>query len=193
MRTFISTPPTLLTLPALAALAAFTMLGTACGDPVHDDLVSALGPEDSKVPIGPLHRSGQPCMACHGGRGPAKSSFSMAGTVYNIPDPATKAPLAGVIVNLKDSVAFLDANSKGFNATTNTAGNFFLHSDEYVPAYPVHVVLTHPSAPPNSGKTMYSHVGRDGSCAGCHHDPVGTESPGHIYFADDATGLPPSQ
>lgn len=178
-----------LSIVALGMLIALVMLGSACGDPVHDDLVSALGAEDPKVPAGPLHRPGQPCMACHGGRGPAKSAFSMAGTVFDLPDMATKKPLAGVVVNLRDSVAFLDPNSKGYNATTNAAGNFFLHSDEYVPAYPVHVSLSHPQVP-MGGKTMYSHVGRDGSCAGCHHDPVGTESPGHIYFADDATGLP---
>jgi hypothetical protein len=180
---------TLVSTVTLGALAGFMMLGNACGDPVHDDLVSALGAENPKVPVGPLHRPGQPCMACHGGRGPAKSQFSMAGTVFTLPDKTD--PLAGVVVNLKDSAAYPDG--KGFNATTNTAGNFFLHSDEYVPAYPVHVSLSHPNAPPNSGRTMFSHVGRDGSCAGCHHDPVGTESPGHIYFADDATGLPPSQ
>lgn len=164
---------------------------TACGDPVHDDLVKALGPEDAKVPMGPLHRPGQPCMACHGGRGPAKASFSMAGTVFTLPD--TTVGLSGVVVTLRDSVAFADPNGKGFAATTNAAGNFFIHADELTPAYPVHVALTHPGAPKSSGKTMFSHVGRDGSCASCHHDPKGTESPGHIYFADDATGLPPGQ
>jgi len=115
----------------------------------------------------------------------------MAGTVFDLPDEKTKKGLSGVVVNLLDSPAFLNPNAKGQNATTNSAGNFFLRADEYTPAYPVHVSLSHPKVP-MGGKTMYSHVGRDGSCAGCHHDPVGTESPGHIYFADDATGLPPS-
>ncbi len=180
-----------LSIVVLAALSAFMMLGNACGDPVHDDLVSALGAENPKVPTGPLHRPGQPCMACHGGRGPAKSAFSMAGTVFALIDKTD--PLSGVVVNLKDSVAYPDPNSKGIDTTTNAAGNFFLHSDEFTPAYPVHVKLSHPTAPAGAGKVMYSHVGRDGSCASCHHDPVGTESPGHIYFADDPSGLPPSQ
>jgi hypothetical protein len=177
---------------ALGALLGFALLGSACGDPAHDDLVSSLGGEDPNVSPGPTHRPGQPCMACHGGRGPAKSQFAMAGTVFDIPDEKSKKGLAGVVVTLLDSTAFLDPNAKGVTSTTNSAGNFLLRAEEYTPSYPVHVSLSHPKVP-MGGQTMNSHVGRDGSCADCHHDPVGTESPGHVFFAFDSTGLPPSQ
>jgi hypothetical protein len=171
----------LTTLAALAALVASGLAGMltlSCGDPVHDDLVASLGPESSKVGPGPLHRPGQPCMACHGGRGPAKSAFSVAGTIFTL--PTATDPLAGVVVNLSDSY------KKTFTTHTNSAGNFMVHADEYTPGYPLNVSLTYGGAT----KAMTSHIGRDGSCAGCHHDPVGTLSPGHVYFADSADTLP---
>lgn len=176
---------------SLVAIGLFGALNISCGDPEHDDLVNALGPE-TNVPTGPLHRPNQPCLACHGGRGPAKSQFSMAGTVNTL--EATKTPLAGVVVTLTDSTAFT-AKKAGFQSTTNSAGNFFVHKDEYTPAYPVHVQLTHPNAPAGTGpKQMYSHIGRDGSCAGCHKEGgAGTESPGIVYFASSASDLPAAQ
>ena len=58
-------------------------LSTSCSlDPVHDGQVSALGAEDSSIPVGEYHRAGQPCTVCHGGEGPAKEVFSVAGTIY---------------------------------------------------------------------------------------------------------------
>jgi hypothetical protein len=30
--------------------------------------------------------------------------------------------------------------------------------------------------------TMHSHIGGNGSCAGCHADPAGPASPGHVYL-----------
>ena len=117
-------------------------------------------------------------MACHGGRGPAKSEFSMAGTVFTYPDKTD--PVVGAVVTLTDST------KKQFAATTNAAGNMFVHADEWKPAYPVGVGITYGA----ESRAMTSHVGRDGSCAGCHHDPPGTESPGHVYFEDVGTPFP---
>src|SRR5207249_3431097 len=37
----------------------------ACGDPVHDDAVAALGPEAPGVRPGPTPRPGQPGLTCH--------------------------------------------------------------------------------------------------------------------------------
>ena len=53
----------------------------ACGDPVHDARVAALGDERPGVPAGPNHRPGQPCLACHGGDGP--SDVELAVAAYN--------------------------------------------------------------------------------------------------------------
>ena len=33
-----------------------------------------------------LHRPGQPCLTCHGGKGPGHVEFSIAGTLYKYPD-----------------------------------------------------------------------------------------------------------
>jgi hypothetical protein len=30
---------------------------------------------------------------------------------------------------------------------------------------------------------MYTHIGRDGSCATCHSDPPGGDLVGHVYLA----------
>ena len=54
----------------------------ATSNPVHDNEVAALGPEDPSVPPGPDHRPGQPCLVCHGGSGPASAQFAVGGTVY---------------------------------------------------------------------------------------------------------------
>jgi hypothetical protein len=170
---------------ARIALVAATFL--SCGDPVHDDDVKSLGPEDPKVLPGPLHRPGQPCLTCHGGRGPAKAQFSMAGTIYAALQDAngnpSKLPLEAATVMLTD------ANKLTHKETTNQVGNFLVHVDDFTPAYPVHVQLSFGSAPP---QPMISHIGRDGSCAGCHHDPQGTESPGHIFYFLSESDVPSS-
>jgi hypothetical protein len=177
------------------ALAAATFV--SCGDPVHDDDVTSLGPEDPKVLPGPLHRPGQPCLTCHGGRGPAKAQFSMAGTIYaaqlDANSKPSTLPLSGATVTLVDANAYKSGTvltmQKGHTETTNAAGNFLVHIDDFTPSYPVHVYVTVGS----KSVSMDSHVGRDGSCSGCHHDPAGTESPGHVYFYNTEADIPASQ
>jgi hypothetical protein len=141
----------------------------AC-DPVHNQEVSALPGEVPGVPHGPTHRPGQPCLLCH-------SDFNVAGTVFA--DPTSVTPAEGVSVNL------LDSQGRTFVATTNVAGNFFVRTDEWTPVYPMKVSIT------SNGVTtsMTADVGRDGACAMCHFDPVGTNSPGHVYTTSDG-GVP---
>jgi len=154
----------------MRALALFVLSIVAC-DPVHRDEVSALPGEVPGVPHGPTHRPGQPCLLCHSG------DFSVAGTVFVNPDDRTGAD--GV------SVSLLDSQGRTFAATTNSAGNFFVRKDDWQPIYPMKVSIA------SNGITtpMTADVGRDGSCASCHSDPVGPNSPGHVYTSTDG-GVP---
>ena len=155
---------------ALLASLALAALGASC-DPVHDDAVSALGGETPGVPPGPLHRAGQPCLLCHDGAAGDPPAFSMAGTIFE--DANALAPLVGGVVTLQGK------DGSTMTATTNAAGNFYLTPREYLPDYPVHVTSV---ASGSVSVTMHSHIGRNGSCAGCHFDPAGQGSPGHVYF-----------
>jgi hypothetical protein len=38
---------------------------------------------------------------------------------------------------------------------------------------------------------MHTFIDRDGSCAGCHADPAGADSPGHVCMRLDDGGTPP--
>lgn len=156
---------------ALAALAA-------CADPVHDNDVSALGPEQGST--GPNHRRGQPCVICHGGSGPASSQFAIGGTVYAV--RGQDAPAVGVDVQLTDA-----ANTVK-HVTSNEAGNFFIRGSDWSPVAPIHVQLTCTNPKDNTQQiqnTMGSHIGRDGSCADCHFEPRGPDSAGHVYLVVD--------
>jgi hypothetical protein len=160
-----------LTAVALAALVLLGLVGACSGDPVHDDLVTRLGPESSSVPPGPTHRPEQPCLACHGGSGPASTQFSIGGTAF-IDTPGGKVPANGSVVTL------IDANAVTATASANEVGNFWIPQSQWAPTFPVHVVGV------GYGSTTYAmvtHIGRDGSCASCHVDPAGGAAVGHIY------------
>ena len=162
-----------------ALLAIAVGAGAGCTvDPVHSDAVDALGPESARVRPGPDHRPGQPCLTCHGSSGPARPEFSVAGTVFKV--KGSTDPLEGAHVELTD------ADNRTYATVTNAAGNFYIGIDRWVPHYPMHVKLTYGGAT----QEMTTHVGRDGSCAGCHHDPEGTASPGGVYFALTPNDLP---
>jgi hypothetical protein len=160
----------------LAALLALV----SCGDPARDDAIGALGPEPGGVSPGPLHRPGQPCTLCHGGKGPGNMVFSLAGTVYRYPE--SKEPLANAIVR------FVDAHGAKAFTGTNCAGNFYLQSTDYDPTFPVWTSVEFGGIPLEMSTPIY----RDGSCASCHADPAGEESTGHIYFAPAGFALPGS-
>jgi hypothetical protein len=165
----------------MVALAALTALSAGC-DPVKSDAINALGGETPGVRNGPLHRPGQPCTLCHDGEIGDPPAFSVAGTIYETPADASVA--AGATVSMLDSV---DA---GYEAGTNSAGNFYVTPGQWSPRFPiVRVVVS--SVGGGTVVTMQSDVGRNGSCATCHFDPAGLDSPGHVYLALPDGGTPP--
>jgi hypothetical protein len=153
-------------------------LAFAACDPTHSNAVDALGDEAPGVRRGPLHRAGQPCLTCHDGAIGDPSAFTVAGTIFESADGLS--PAVGATVHLTS------ANGAEASATTNEAGNFYLTSREYTPAYPMKVDVTYARLP---NVKMASNIGRDGSCADCHRDPAGPASAGHIYVPLDG-GVP---
>jgi hypothetical protein len=158
-------------LKPIASLALVALVAGAC-DPVHDSAKAALGGETPGVPKGPLHRPGQPCIVCHDGEPGDPRAFSMAGTVFLNANSLTPAAV-GATVTLQN------ADGSTVSTVTNAAGNFYFTPDAYAPQYPVHVTSI---ALDGTSIKMSSHIGGNGSCAWCHADPAGPDSPGHIYF-----------
>jgi len=145
-------------------LLIVAVLGACVLDPVNDDRSADRGEEAPGVPKGPLHRPGQPCLACH-------DEFVAAGTVYGV--RGEKAPLKDVVVTLTD------VNGAAQAVTTNEVGNFYLKQDQWSPTFPLHAAVTFG----NTTATMSSIIGRDGSCATCHLDPASRISAGPVYVA----------
>lgn len=155
----------------LACAAVFAAV--ACDkDPVHDDEVAALGPEDPSVPPGPFHRPSQPCLVCHGGSGPASTQFAVGGTVF-------LSQFGADVASNGATVSVSDANATHASATTNSVGNFWVLESQWAPTFPVHVDSV---TFDQTSVSMYTHIGRDGSCASCHYDPPGGAAVGHIYL-----------
>jgi len=160
------------------ALAAFVVGAAAtagmatgpCADDVHDEEVSALGPDQG--PPGPTHRPGQPCLTCHGGSGPAKSQFSIGGTVYLNQGGGQPAP--GTLVQIED----IEGNL--WTVTANSVGNFFVLLSDYAPHYPTQMQVT--SSDGSVTQQMLTHAGRAGSCADCHTLTAGPSSAGPVYL-----------
>jgi hypothetical protein len=169
------------TLPRRLALALVLVLawGAAACDPVHSDAVSALGGEAPGVRTGPLHRPGQPCLLCHDGAMLDPPAFSIAGTVFL--HPGDRTPVDGARVTLTD------VDGKTFTAQTNQAGNFYVTPGQFTPHYPMIARVS------SSGLTvsMNTLIGEQGSCNGCHVDPAGAASPGHVSLELDDGGTPP--
>jgi hypothetical protein len=162
----------------VAPLLTIALVFVAC-DPVLDDAVDSLGGEVGNVHPGPLHRPGQPCLLCHDGELGDPPEFSIAGTVFE--KPTGTKPVNRATVELHG------ADGSTFKLTTNSAGNFYASPNEYKPVFPLEVQVNY------SGEvtTMHTQVGRDGACAGCHSDPPGPDSPGHVYVRLDDGGVPP--
>ncbi len=150
---------------ALTMLTAITSM--SCFDPQHTDEVNAQGGEINGVGPGPTHRPGQYCRACHGGSGPGKPEFSIAGTVYAVRDVANAQQ--GVTVTLTD------ATGAQRQTNSNEAGNFYISIDQWAPVFPVRVKLDAPGA---DTKGMVTPIGRNGSCAFCHYG--GDNEPSHM-------------
>lgn len=169
-------------LPALvAALAAASAFSACSTDPVHDDAVSALGPEAANIPKGQYHRAGQPCVVCHGPEGPANTQFSIAGTVFFGPaNNAAPVGVGNVTVQLED-----DSQSK-FSVTTNCVGNFWVKPSDWNPAFPVLASIAGNPQGTMLQQTMVSHIGRDPSCGDCHQYPTNLnyyQTPGLIHLS----------
>ena len=170
---------------ALAIVASALGAAASCSDPVHDSEVSALGGE-TDIPQSEYHRAGQPCGVCHGQEGPAKMQFALAGTVFLGPNCRVGAANANVLVI--DSLG----NQPPGHVVTNCVGNFEIAQDAWqfvdpstkavspAPAFPI---LAWVQDGPLT-KKMMSHVSREISCNQCHKDPIGDNSPGHIYMND---------
>jgi hypothetical protein len=142
------------------------LLFAACVDPVHEDAVSALGPEKRGVRPGPNHRPGQPCVTCHGKQGPGEPEFAIAGTVYLA--RGVLEPVSGVTVHLED------ANHDKRDPQTNEVGNFFVGKTDWQPVYPITVELRDPRTDGRDGvRPMQTAVRAEGSCADCHSGAAG--------------------
>jgi hypothetical protein len=167
---------------------AFALLGgsivTALGcvnNPVHDDQVDALGPEDPAVSPGPNHRPGQPCLVCHGPFGPASVQFAVAGTIYEA--AGQPQPAVGAAVRIED------VTGSTVTPSTNETGNFYVLLRDYAPTYPLETAVS--SADGSVVQTMQGYVARNGSCASCHKKEAGPTSAGPVVLstgiADAAT------
>ena len=157
---------------ACALASAVVLAPVACVDTSHEDAVQALGPEESDVPPGPLHRPGQPCITCHGGSGPGSPQFSVGGTVYAV--QGGSLPAVGAVVQIEDITGSV------WNAKTNAAGNFYVVLSDYSPKYPLSMQVN--SADGSQSQAMNSFAMRDGSCADCHKNPRNATSQGPIYL-----------
>jgi len=164
-------------------LACGLAAASSC-DPVHNHALDALGPETPGVAKGPLHRPGQPCGLCHDGALGDPPAFSVAGTVFE--NAGDRVAFSGATITLTD------ASGRTYAATTNAAGNFYLTPQDFLPRYPMHVAVTSSATAFTAAVTvkMQSHIGSNGSCAGCHADPPGPDSPGHVYFNQPDGGTP---
>jgi hypothetical protein len=177
------------------------MLVVACGDPVRSSAIDGLGGESPRVPPGPLHRPGQPCVLCHDGNGPGNIVLAFGGTVYQS-QAGPPVPAVGAIVHFRDSV------HNEYRTATNCAGNFFIVDGDYKPTWPVFVKVEYSVTLVSSAGSqvvpvirnmtspIYNTDGstvsglRDRSCAHCHSDPADSSSTGHIYLADQGTQIP---
>jgi hypothetical protein len=165
----------------LAYRVAFSswLLCLAACDPVLDRGIAALGGEAPGVRPGPLHRPGQPCLLCHDGALGDPRAFSVAGSVVR--DAVDERAAVGARVQLKA------ADGSRFTLVSNEAGNFYVEPGAWKPVYPLQVSIDFES----QTVSMVSNIGRDGACAGCHVDPVGSASPGHLYAIPSDAGMPP--
>jgi hypothetical protein len=161
----------MLTRSALLRFLTLAALASGCSDPVRDDAIAALGPEDSGGP-GPDHRPGQPCLLCHSSGGPASSkAFAIAGTVYK--SSAANADGADNVV-----VQFIDARGGApvVVPTTGPTGNFYVPIGDWpTMAFPVRVGL-YDSLDGPPVEIMKSLINREGSCNYCHRPNPGGDS-----------------
>jgi hypothetical protein len=162
-----------------AAILAAAVVVPSCSDPVHDQEVQALGPENPAIPKGEYHRAGQPCTVCHGPEGPAQTQFSVAGTIFWNPYQT------GAVGANNATVSLVDSLGSTFEIATNCVGNFWVSPSLYSPAFPMLASIGIQGQPTSS---MFTQISRSGSCATCHADPPNYDAVGHVYLS---VGAPP--
>ena len=167
---------TMLLRHALIYLLLTAPLSGGCVDPVQQEQVAALGPEEPGVAVGPLHRSGQPCLICHSSAGEA-SRFTAAGTVYGT--ATVRQPIGGVKVRL------IDASRRSYVAYTNCVGNFFVLPGEFEPVMPMWASLSGYDADIDMESPMH----KDGDCGFCHKPEKSPSSAGPIFLTEDPQKL----
>jgi hypothetical protein len=158
-------------------LALVAMLVASC-DPAHDAAVDDLGGEAPGVPRGPTHRPGQPCTVCHGGDGPGKPTFSVAGTVYRSRSDATG--VQGAVVTITDA----DGAARSFG--TNEVGTYYEQESTWKPRFPLKAKVSFGGVETE----MKTPINGDGSCGLCHRDPAGRDSVGHVFVTPDPVVTP---
>jgi hypothetical protein len=161
----------------LACASACAPAVLAPVDPQRELALEALGGEDPKVPVGPLHRPGQPCMLCHD-LGQDATAFNIAGTVFR--DNVSTTPLTDAEILLVDSIG------NRFTAHTNCAGNFYVGLSEFEPAWPFWVTIRQGA----NDSAMGSPIHRERSCAACHFNPAGPRTAGQVYLTSDDFVVP---
>lgn len=156
-------------------IALVALLLASCNDPVRDRKIAELGGEDPAIPVGPLHRAGQPCLLCHSDGGPAGDKpFAIAGTIF-----ATNAP--GSPGQKDVLVRFVDGSGgfPNFDPVTNESGNFFVRVDDWPKlTFPARVAIFPPGKP---AQPMASTINREGSCNACHQPNIAPP-----FSSDDA-------
>lgn len=143
----------------VVALAFAAIAPIACSDPVRDQRLAQVGPEN---PEGPSldHRAGQDCLVCHDQQGGAQPELIVAGTVFQ--DPSSGAAGAENV-----EIEFVDAtnNSPLLNPITGPSGNFFVTREMWPKlTFPFKVRLN----ADGNFVPMLSTVNREGSCNFCH-------------------------
>ena len=153
-------------------------LAAGCQDPLRSEQIDALGPEEASIPIGPLHRTGQPCLLCHS-EGGISTPFTVAGTIYQT--PSGRSPAAGVAVALRDSAR------RSYVAYSNCAGNFYVSPAEFQPVMPLWVTIRSAELQ----VVMESPMNKDGDCATCHARSVSSQSAGPVFLSAIADSAGP--
>jgi hypothetical protein len=151
-----------------AALLAASSLVSCRFDPVPQEVIDDLGPEEGTP--SETHRAGQPCLACHSAYAGAAPQMVFGGTVYTTDPDGNIVPAPGVLVTVYGAVGDLRTRC------SNAAGNFYLEKEEWKE-------VTFPLQVEAGSRAMVSFIGRDGSCGTCHKPP----DPDHLE-RDPVTG-----
>lgn len=138
-----------------AAAGAATLSGGCRHDPVPQEAIDKLPPEDPEGPS-ELHRPGQPCVLCHSDYEGADPALAIGGTVFEQnPNTLQLIAVEGVFVTI------YDAEGASAKACTNAAGNFYIEEEDWPDAkFPLAVQV--------GNRFMRSLIGRERSCASCH-------------------------